>query len=125
MPQQMTLRHTDCKTVVEYTFKVLDVEMLLVFEIRAEKRRGRKLFGVAHHDDLLGACNRTHGFTCRHLRRLVENNQVEFIKVKIEKLRGGSGTHEHTRTSILHDGRNLREKLTESYAFYAVFLRAQ
>ena len=99
MPQQMSFGHSYRETVVEYAFEVLGLEVLFVAVIRTEKRRGRQLFRVADYDCILSPCYGSYRFARRHLRRFVENDEVEFLLIDIEILRNRHGTHKHTRTS--------------------------
>ena len=99
VPGQVILRHAESKTVFEYAFEVLDFVMFVVFIVRAEKGSGRKLLRVAYNDNVFGAHDAAHRFTSGNLRRFVENHEVEFFKVYVQKLSYRSGTHKHTRTA--------------------------
>ena len=63
MPGKPAFGHTDGEAVVEYAFEIFRFEVFVVAEVRAEKRRGRELFGIAYDDNPIGAGDRSDRFT--------------------------------------------------------------
>ena len=116
MPQKVPLGHAEGEAVVQDALQVLVFEVILVHIRRTEEGGGRQLFGIAHDDRRLRACNGADRLRRGHLRRLVEDDQVELIGDGLQILRHGGRAHQHAGADDAHERGDLAEQAPQPRA---------
>ena len=116
MPVEVFFGHTQCETVVENAFEIFRVEIFLVHIAGTEKGSRRELFGVADNDGGLRTGERTDGFTGGKLRRFVEHDKIEHVRLCGQVLCHGDGAHQHTGSELFDQLGYLFEKAFDRHA---------
>ena len=116
MPQKVPLGHAEGEAVVQYALQILVFQIILVHIRRAEEGGGRQLLGIAHDDRRLRASNGADRLRRGHLRRLVEDDQVELIGDGLQILRHGGRAHQHAGADDAHERGDLAEQAPQPRA---------
>ena len=82
--------------IFQYALEVVDLRFVLGYVRGVEETCRRHLLRVAYHDECFAASNGANALARRHLRRFVEDYEVELIAVQVEELSHRHGAHEHT-----------------------------
>ena len=120
VPREVVSRHGERDTLVEDAVHVVDFRLILVHLLRGEEAGGRHLLGVAHADERLASCDGPYGLAGGHLRRLVEDDEVELLAVHVDILRHADGAHQHAGAQLGQQGGNLVDDLADAHAPAAV-----
>ena len=97
VPAQVVFTQRQRLTVVKDTLHVVNIGFFFINLGGREETGWRHLFAVAHHNQRLASCNGSHGLAGRHLRGLVEDDQVELLGFQVDVLGHTDRTHQHTR----------------------------
>ena len=96
MPDKVLLGYAEREAIVEHRLQILGFGIVLVLSRRGKESRRRHLFWVADYYRALCAGKRGNSFTGRHLRRFVENDDIEQPRLRGEVLGYGYRAHKHT-----------------------------
>jgi hypothetical protein len=99
--------------VVEQRLAVLAQRRLDLAALHGEEVGRRQLLRVADHDELVAADDRADRVLCRHLARLVEDDQVEVVVLRVEELRDRQRAHHEARLDRLDRAVRLVERATQ------------
>ena len=116
VPGEVVSGHGERDTVVQDAVHVVYLRLVLVYLLRGKEAGGRHLLRVAHTDEGLATGYGTDGLAGRHLRSLVEDDEVELLAVHVDILRHADRTHQHAGTQLRQQGGYLVDDLSDAHA---------